>query len=312
MKSSITRDWALRTAKECGEAGDVDVSASRPRGRALQSAAAVARSARRWPAVRAIVEVAFVVLVVVMLIVGLDRQAALQAEAAKDLKAAVAAQSEKENAQKATKSALEDTAVALKEKAVAEASLKELKAQIVSLKDEVSVLEAHVQQLQKAADPREQVAERIRTTLADRPPSERADMLWRRGIDRMNLREYGNAEFFFREALKEVPQLAPAFLGIGDVQSREGNYAEAVSYYDKAIALDHQYKAAFLNKAWALTHATKYDDAERAANEALKIDPSYAPAMEVFEAIKQAAPNRPSVVTPRYVPASDLPKPTGP
>jgi hypothetical protein len=41
MKSSITRDWALRTAKESGIADDIELSASRPSGRALQTSPAI-------------------------------------------------------------------------------------------------------------------------------------------------------------------------------------------------------------------------------------------------------------------------------
>ena len=53
-----------------------------------------------------------------------------------------------------------------------------------------------------------------------------------------------------------------------------GNYAEALTYYDNALALDKNYAAALAGKAVALNGLERYTEAIMSADQALALKPS--------------------------------------
>jgi tetratricopeptide (TPR) repeat protein len=59
----------------------------------------------------------------------------------------------------------------------------------------------------------------------------------------------------------------------------QGNYAQAVEYFDKALAIDPNYKFALNGKGWALYYQGNYAQAIPLFDKALAIDPNYQDAL---------------------------------
>ncbi len=129
---------------------------------------------------------------------------------------------------------------------------------------------------------------RSRVDLARRTPGERADhALAARKVTGSALGSSEDADFFYDEANKEDGTFAPALMGHGEIAARQGSLAAAVQWYGKAVGADPKYKQVYQSLAWAECNQGKYDEAERAATKALKIDPDYAGAKQVLAAIHQ-------------------------
>jgi tetratricopeptide (TPR) repeat protein len=62
----------------------------------------------------------------------------------------------------------------------------------------------------------------------------------------------------------------------GNALNRQGKLDEAIKAYDEAIRLDPKYVAAWGNKGNALDGQGKYDEAIKAYDEAIRLDPKYA------------------------------------
>ena len=60
----------------------------------------------------------------------------------------------------------------------------------------------------------------------------------------------------------------------------QGKYNEAIKAYDEAIKLDPKYAMAWNNKGLALNSQGKYNEAIKAYDEAIKLDPKYAHGLE--------------------------------
>ena len=58
----------------------------------------------------------------------------------------------------------------------------------------------------------------------------------------------------------------------------QGKYNEAIKAYDEAIRLDPKHAAAWNNKGIALNNQGKYNEAIEAYDEAIRLDPNYAAA----------------------------------
>jgi tetratricopeptide (TPR) repeat protein len=272
MKSSITREWAHQAAKESARHEGVAVQASRPTGRPLS----IVRPAIRVEGRRASIPVLLAAALVLSLLVAVAsaaERAREEAFAQQRVAAAVSRQKEAEDAQHD-----------------AEQRLAELQAEVDVLTDEVNALTDRAGELRKALDARERVAEQVRADLARRTPGERADMFWTLGKDRLRGGALDDADFFFDQANIEKKDFAPAWLGHGEIASRRGDLEGAVRFYGKSVAADPSYKQGYLMAAWAQCNLGHYDEAEKAAQEALKIDPTYKGARQVLAAIDQKRP----------------------
>ena len=63
--------------------------------------------------------------------------------------------------------------------------------------------------------------------------------------------------------------------GKGIVLSEQGKYDEAIKAFDRAIELNPQYADAWYNKGLALDHQGKYDEVIKAYDRAIKINPQH-------------------------------------
>jgi len=103
--------------------------------------------------------------------------------------------------------------------------------------------------------------------------------------------DFDMAVKFFKKALNLNPDFAEARVAWkqaralanlkeeGNAQFGRGNYAEAVEAYTSALEIDPENdnfnKALYANRAAALIHLKKYDDALNDCNRALELDPKY-------------------------------------
>lgn len=75
-------------------------------------------------------------------------------------------------------------------------------------------------------------------------------------------------------------------------------YTEAIAEFQKAIDLDPDFVAAHISLGEVYLEMGQLDDAENAANAALRIDPNSQPARQLLDAIKQARPTPPRQPAP--------------
>ncbi len=75
-------------------------------------------------------------------------------------------------------------------------------------------------------------------------------------------------------------------------------YTEAIAEFQKAIALDPDFIAAHTNLGEIYLETGRLDDAENAANAALRIDANSQPARQLLEDIRQARPPTPNETEP--------------
>lgn len=85
-------------------------------------------------------------------------------------------------------------------------------------------------------------------------------------------------------------------------------YTEALAEFQKAIDLDPDFVAAHTSSGEVYLEMEQLNDAETAANAALRIDPNFEPARQLLDAIKQARPTpprQPAPTQPTIIPPSD-------
>jgi tetratricopeptide (TPR) repeat protein len=70
----------------------------------------------------------------------------------------------------------------------------------------------------------------------------------------------------------------PSFIS-GRVLGNLGNYTGAITYLDRALSIDPNYKFALNNKGWALINLGNYKGAITYLDRALSIDPTYEAAL---------------------------------
>ncbi len=95
------------------------------------------------------------------------------------------------------------------------------------------------------------------------------------GVALYNLGKYAEAIQYFDKALAVDPNYKLALNDKGNALYRLGEYAEAIQSYDKALAVDPNYKLALNGKGFALGYFGEYDKAILYFDKALAVDPNY-------------------------------------
>jgi Tfp pilus assembly protein PilF len=86
---------------------------------------------------------------------------------------------------------------------------------------------------------------------------------------------YTQAVEYFDKALAIDPNYINALNGKGWALNFQGNYAQAIPLFDKVLAIDPKYRDALNNKGWALVELGNYTEALTYLDKALAIDPNY-------------------------------------
>ena len=98
-----------------------------------------------------------------------------------------------------------------------------------------------------------------------------------KGRDLDNNSHYDDAISCYEKAIALEPQNEVAWFNKGLALYKQGKYDEAIQSYDKAIEIDPQDTDAWINKGLALYYQGKYDEAIQSYDKAIEIDPQYAP-----------------------------------
>ncbi len=101
---------------------------------------------------------------------------------------------------------------------------------------------------------------------------ERAFLLNKRGVARINLQRRGDAERDFVDALLCIDDYAPALTNLGSLLLEKGDVDAAIAHYRRAIARDGDYVLAHQNLGVALKRAGRLDEAVRALREAQRCE----------------------------------------
>ena len=97
--------------------------------------------------------------------------------------------------------------------------------------------------------------------------SNRTIELCRAGETFLSRRQYIDAEIFFWQALKINPEFIPALVDMGSMKAEQGDYANAVRYLNKALAIDPLHPPAHYNLSMVYRMQGKIADAQ---NEMIK------------------------------------------
>jgi tetratricopeptide (TPR) repeat protein len=90
-----------------------------------------------------------------------------------------------------------------------------------------------------------------------------------------NQGNYAEAITYYDKALAIDPNNEVALYGKGSALNYKGNYAEAILYFDKALAIDPNDKEALNNKGYSLFSQGNYAEAITYYDKALAIDPNF-------------------------------------
>jgi large repetitive protein len=90
-----------------------------------------------------------------------------------------------------------------------------------------------------------------------------------------NQEKYEEAITYYDKALAIDPNYVYALNGKGNAIAVLGKYEEAITYYDKALAIDPNYSDALNNKGITLADLGKYEEAITYYDKALAIDPNH-------------------------------------
>lgn len=119
---------------------------------------------------------------------------------------------------------------------------------------------------------------RLEEALKEFPDSSR---LWfAHGVAQSALDKTEEAAASFRRAHELEPKFAPALAYLGMTYDQQGRFAEAVEFYERALALENRLGAAHFLAAEAILKQGRADEsrAEAHLKEAITLDPKFAPA----------------------------------
>lgn len=93
------------------------------------------------------------------------------------------------------------------------------------------------------------------------------------GIIHLELHNFHLAYQYLRRAIQEKPGMAPVWVNFGLAAHELGRDKEALSSYLKAAEIDNSYVKAYVNSAALFIEEAKWNEAEKACNIALEIEP---------------------------------------
>jgi tetratricopeptide (TPR) repeat protein len=103
--------------------------------------------------------------------------------------------------------------------------------------------------------------------------------------------QFDEAAAEYRNAICEDPNLAPAYLGLGDVHFMRGQFHLAIAHFEESIAIAPA-PATYRFLGDAFLHAERPDDAEVAYRRALELDPDHSGARKALELVLQTRRSR--------------------
>lgn len=106
--------------------------------------------------------------------------------------------------------------------------------------------------------------------LANKTPTELVSY----GRDYMNSGNLALARIHFIMAVSKQPEMAEAYVALGDLEFRSGNYPAAFEHFDRALSKDNGLLSAHLGQSRALRQQGLLDKAVESVNAALAIAPS--------------------------------------
>jgi tetratricopeptide (TPR) repeat protein len=89
------------------------------------------------------------------------------------------------------------------------------------------------------------------------------------GIIHLEMKNFHLAYQYFRRALQENPKLAPVWGNFGLSAHELGRNDEAINAYMKSAECDNEYIKAYVNSAAVFIEEARWDDAEKACNNAV-------------------------------------------
>lgn len=93
------------------------------------------------------------------------------------------------------------------------------------------------------------------------------------GIIHLELHNFHLAYQYLRRALQEKPNMAPVWVNFGLAAHELGRNEEAINAYLKSASIDNEYVKAYVNAAAIFIEESRWDEAAKSCEIALKIDP---------------------------------------
>jgi len=106
-----------------------------------------------------------------------------------------------------------------------------------------------------------------------------------RAFVQMMSNDLQGAELSLKNAFAIDESYAPAWAKRGILLVKQNLYLESIAAFDRAIALSDRIPDVWLNRGVALYYAKRKEEAIQSIRQALKIDPNYAPAIELLKQI---------------------------
>jgi tetratricopeptide (TPR) repeat protein len=119
---------------------------------------------------------------------------------------------------------------------------------------------------------------RANCELALRASPKDASILNQLGLIHQRLRSYGEAIFFFRQAIELNRQYFDPSFNLANVLSELSRYEEALPHYDKALEIEPRQVDAYSRRGNALKNLNRFDEASGSYRKAIEINPEYADA----------------------------------
>ena len=94
------------------------------------------------------------------------------------------------------------------------------------------------------------------------------------GVIHLELQNFHLAYQYFRRATQETPTAAPVWTNFGLAAHELGRNDEAIKCYLHSAQLNNEYVKAYVNAAAVFIEESRWEDAEKACNIALQIDPA--------------------------------------
>ena len=105
-----------------------------------------------------------------------------------------------------------------------------------------------------------------------------ASQLYQRGAECYSKGELANAVNFYNQAIAMDSQYAAPLTGLGWIYNDQEQYAKAIEYFQKSIALYDGFAVPYNGLSYAYNYSNEFNKAIEYANKAVQLDPKYAAA----------------------------------